>query len=102
MVNSLTLPRLKFWLQCATLQHADQCQALFCGLNRWSCIACPISYPMQRSPERTVRFSGMVPPSSMVPGLHAASRDGDAGRVQRMLEDGAPVDEKVSQPKPQP
>ena len=57
---------------------------------------------MQRSPERTVRFSGMVPPSSMVPGLHAASRDGDAGRVQRMLEDGAPVDEKVSQPKPQP
>ena len=55
---------------------------------------------MQPSPEKTVRFS--APPRTMVPGLHAASRDGDAGRVQRMLEDGAPVDEKVSQPKPQP
>ena len=54
---------------------------------------------MQPSPEKTVRFS--APPRTMVPGLHAASRDGDVGRVQRMLEDGAPVDEKVS-PSPNP
>eukprot|EP00964_Phaeocystis_antarctica_P064125 scaffold38550_cov47-Phaeocystis_antarctica.AAC.2 len=59
---------------------------------------------MQPSPEKTVRFSAppSAPPSTMVPGLHAASRDGDVGRVQRLLDDGAPVDEKVSQPKPQP
>ena len=63
-------------------------------------VVCIALSTMQPSPEKTVRFS--APPRTMVPGLHAASRDGDAGRVQRMLEDGAPVDEKVSQPKPQP